>query len=331
MSASIGIVGDVSSYEQAEDLLRDADLAMYEAKAMGKSRSQTFAVRMRKRAFLRLDMEAELRRALTEDEIRVHYQPIVSLRTDHICGLEALARWQHPRRGLLRPRDFLAVAEESGLILRLGEQVLEAACEDMSRLHERYPRLGELGVSVNVSNKQFAQQGLVSTVGSALRRTGLPARALKLEITEKVLIENLRVANRVFNELSTMGVRFEIDDFGTGYSALTYLQNYPIQALKIDQSFIRAMRRSRKGLGLVRAIIAMAHELGMVTVAEGITARGELSDLKHLQCDYGQGVLLSRPLAVHGIAVLMERVQPRRRQAASRSRKPNRKPARKAS
>jgi diguanylate cyclase (GGDEF)-like protein len=306
MSASIGIVSDVSNYEQAEDLLRDADLAMYEAKSMGKSRFQAFAVRMRKRAFLRLDMETELRKGLGSGEIQVYYQPIISLKTDRVAGMEALVRWQHPTRGLLRPKDFLSVAEESGLILRMGEQVLAAACSEMNRLQEQHRGLGELGVSVNVSNKQFTQPGLITAVALALRRTGLQPRALKLEITEKVLIDNLRLANRVFNELNAMGVRIDIDDFGTGYSALTYLQNFPIHALKIDQGFIEGMRKSRKGLGLVRAIVAMAHELGMETVAEGITSKAQLNDLKALQCDYGQGLLVSRPLRDRAIEAYLE-------------------------
>jgi diguanylate cyclase (GGDEF)-like protein len=309
MSASIGIVSDLTGYESAEDLLRDADLAMYEAKSMGKSRFQTFAVRMRKRAFLRLDMEAELRKGLTQGEILVFYQPIVSLRTHRVSGMEALVRWRHPSRGLLRPRDFLSVAEESGLILRMGEQVLGAACEQMVRLQERHPRLDDLGVSVNLSNKQFTQTGLIAAVGQALHRTGLQPRSLKLEITERVLIDNLRLANRVFAELNGMGVRIDIDDFGTGYSALSYLQNFPIHALKIDHGFIESMRKSRKSLGLVRAIVVMAHELGMETVAEGITSRGQLTDLKALDCDYGQGLLLSRPLGSRGIESFLDRLE----------------------
>jgi diguanylate cyclase (GGDEF)-like protein len=321
MSASIGIVGDVAGYEQAEDLLRDADLAMYEAKSMGKSRSESFAVRMRKRAFLRLDLEAELRRALKGNEIQVYYQPILSLHTERVCGLEALVRWQHPLRGLLRPRDFLAVAEESGLILRMGEQVMGTACEEMNRLQERYPELAELGVSVNLSNKQFSRPGLVGTVEDALRRSGLPARSLKLEITERVLIENQRVANRVFSDLNSMGVRLDIDDFGTGYSALGYLQHFPIHGLKIDQSFVEGMRKSRKGLGLVRAIVAMAHELGMQTVAEGIANRAQMSDLVALQCDYGQGMLLARPMTARAIEQFMVKEEPvtRRKTKAAHS------------
>src|SRR5574340_323232 len=306
MTASIGIVADVASYEHAEDLLRDADLAMYEAKSMGESRFQTFAVRMRKRAFLRLDLEAELRRALVNHELEVHYQPILSLADGHISGLEALMRWRHPRKGLLHPSEFLAVAEESGLIVRLGEQVLIDACHEMRRLQERYRRLSDLGVSVNVSNKEFTLPGLTNAVGQALRRSALTPRALRLEITEKVLIGNLRLANRLFTELNGMGVRFDIDDFGTGYSALTYLQNFPIHALKIDQSFIDGMERSRKAMGLVKAIISMAHELGMQAVAEGVSSHGQLQDLKELQCDYVQGYLLSKPLKADALQRYMD-------------------------
>ena len=305
LSASIGIVTDVGTYEHAEDLLRDADLAMYEAKALGKSRFQAFAVRMRERAFLRLDLEGELRQALVGGEIQAWYQPIISLKTNRVAGLEALVRWQHPKRGLLRPRQFLAVAEESGLVLRMGEQVLDAACLQMRVLEQRYPELKELGVSVNLSNKEFRQPTLPTAVGIALRRSGLSPQALKLEITERVLIENLRLANRVLSDLSGMGVRFDIDDFGTGYSALTYLQNFPIHALKVDQSFVERMHRDRKALGLVRAIVSMAHELGMATVAEGITSRAELNELKELRCDYGQGWLISRALKPSAVEKLL--------------------------
>jgi diguanylate cyclase (GGDEF)-like protein len=329
LSASIGIVSDVSDYAHAEDLLRDADLAMYEAKSTGKSRFQSFAVRMRKRAFLRLEMEAELRKGLANNELLVHYQPIVSLATGRVAGLEALARWQHPKKGMLRPIDFLTVAEESGLILRMGEQVLAAACGEMGKLQDLHPDLSELGMSVNLSNKQFAQPGLAAAVSSALHKAGVQPRAFKLEITERVLIENLRLANRIFRELNGMGVRFEIDDFGTGYSALSYLQNFPIHALKIDRGFIDGIRQGRKALGLVRAIVTMAHELGMQTVAEGVCTPGQLRDLKSLQCDYAQGTLISRPLAPRGIEEFLERLEPGRRPVMSRKAASRRKVARK--
>ncbi len=306
MTASIGIVDDISSYGHAEDLLRDADLAMYEAKSMGKSRFQTFAVRMRKRAFLRLDMEAELRRALVSDELEVHYQPMISLSTNRTAGVEALVRWRHPQRGLLHSTEFLSIAEESGLIVRLGEHVLITACREMQILQERFPDLTELGVSVNVSNKEFTLPGLTNAVGQALRRSGLNPDSLRLEITEKVLIGNLRLANRLFSELNRMGVHFDIDDFGTGYSALTYLQNFPIHALKIDQSFIENMRGSSKALGLVKAIVSMAHALGMHAVAEGVSSGSQLQELKHLQCDYAQGYLLSKPLKVDALTRFLE-------------------------
>ena len=312
MSASIGIVANLTEYEHAEDLLRDADLAMYEAKSQGKSRFQSFAVGMRKRAVLRLDTEAELRQALVNNELEVHYQPILALRLNRIVGLEALVRWRHPTRGIIRPSEFLNVAEESGLILRLGSQVLGTACMDMQNVLQAYPALGELGVSVNVSNKEFTQPGLVSAVSAALRHSGLQPRCLRLEITEKVLIGNLRLANRLFDELKGMGIRFDIDDFGTGYSALAYLQDYPIHALKIDRSFTDGMRRSRKSVALARAIVTMAHELGMQAVAEGITSKRQLQDLRDLQCDYGQGSLLSRPLTISAIESLLARVAPRR-------------------
>jgi diguanylate cyclase (GGDEF)-like protein len=269
-SASIGIVTDVANYRHAEELLRDADLAMYEAKALGKARSESFDVELRNQALLRMEMEDELRKGLDSGEITVHYQPIVSLDTYRIAGVEALVRWKHPHRGLLPPKDFLAMAEETGLILPVGDQVLEEACRAMQALHQRYPGLQHISVDVNISNKQFTQPKLTEKVAQVLRLTGLEPQSLRLEVTERVLIGNMRMANRVFGELHEMGVQLDIDDFGTGYSALAYLHNFPIHALKIDRAFIEGMRKDRKGLGLVRAIVSMAHELGMETVAEGI-------------------------------------------------------------
>jgi EAL domain-containing protein (putative c-di-GMP-specific phosphodiesterase class I) len=306
MSASIGVVTDVAHYERAGDLLRDADLAMYEAKSRGKARFESFDVEMRNQAFLRLDIEGELRKGLEKDELHVHYQPVISLKTGRIVSFEALVRWMHPTRGLLLPRQFLAVAEETGLILPMGEHVLHTACSDMQGFHDDNPDARSIGVSVNISNKQFTQPGLKGVVEKAVAQSGLDPRRLRLEITERVLIGNLRTASRVFADLRGMGVRFDIDDFGTGYSALAYLQNFPIQALKIDRGFIENMQRDRKGLGLVRAIVSMAHELGMETVAEGVTNNRQLRRLKALGCDYAQGTLMSRPLRPRGVEQLLQ-------------------------
>jgi diguanylate cyclase (GGDEF)-like protein len=308
-SASIGIVTDVANYRHAEELLRDADLAMYEAKALGKARSESFDVELRNQALLRMEMEDELRKGLDSGEITVHYQPIVSLDTYRIAGVEALVRWKHPHRGLLPPKDFLAMAEETGLILPVGDQVLEEACRAMQALHQRYPGLQHISVDVNISNKQFTQPKLTEKVAQVLRLTGLEPQSLRLEVTERVLIGNMRMANRVFGELHEMGVQLDIDDFGTGYSALAYLHNFPIHALKIDRAFIEGMRKDRKGLGLVRAIVSMAHELGMETVAEGIETEEQLNELKALLCHYGQGLLLSPPLELEEVRQLFDRVQ----------------------
>ncbi|HET6846202.1 MAG TPA: EAL domain-containing protein, partial [Anaerolineales bacterium] len=200
--------------------------------------------------------------------------------------------------------------------------VMIEACRQMHQLQERYRGLSDLGVSVNVSNKEFTLPGLANAVNQALRRSALPARSLRLEITEKVLIGNLRLANRLFSELSSEGIRFDIDDFGTGYSALTYLQNFPIHALKIDQSFIDGMGRSRKALGLVKAIISMAHELGMRAVAEGVSTAGQYQDLKELQCDYVQGNLLSKPIKADALLHYLDQSPTHGRRAAAASAAP---------
>ena len=296
ITASIGVTTDLNKYDHADDLLRDVDLAMYQAKALGKSRCAMFRIEMRDQVFSRLSLEQGLRNGLKNNEFRLFYQPIQSLESDRIVGLEALLRWLHPTRGLLMPAEFLPVAEETDLILPIGEWVLNEACRQLKAWQQRYPHLEGLTVNVNLSNREFAQADLPDKVCQALAVTGLPGKCLKLEITERVLVDNYPTANRAITALNKLEVEVEIDDFGTGYSALAYLQQFPIDAIKIDKSFISEMQKNRKGLGLVRAIVSMARELGMDTIAEGIETSEQLSELKGLLCGYGQGFLLSVPL-----------------------------------
>ncbi len=295
-TASIGVATSLNKYEHPDDLLRDVDVAMYQAKALGKARCVVFGEEMRDQAFTRLALEEGLRNALRNGEFVLFYQPISSLESDRIVALEALLRWQHPTRGLLLPAQFLPVAEEADLILPLGDWVLNQACRQLKAWQTQYPRLGNLSVNINISNREFSQADLTDKVARALQASGLPGASLRLEITERVLVENYPTANNVIRSLNSMGVKVEIDDFGTGYSALAYLQQFPIDAIKIDKSFINDMRRNRKGLGLVRAIVSMARELGMETVAEGIETGEQLNELKGLLCGFGQGFLLSHPL-----------------------------------
>ncbi|MGZ6315985.1 MAG: putative bifunctional diguanylate cyclase/phosphodiesterase, partial [Anaerolineales bacterium] len=310
MTASIGIAADTIKYGRPEDMLRDADLAMYQAKALGKGRSELFRIELRDQAFSRMQMEDELRRALDSREFQLYYQPITSLETERVVGLEALLRWSHPTRGLLLPADFLTVAEESSLILPIGAWVLNEACQQLKRWQDQHAYLKNVTVNVNISDKEFSQPNLVETVAKALSSSGLKGTSLRVEITERVLVDNFATANLVIQSLQSMGVQVQMDDFGTGYSALAYLQRFPINAIKIDRTFISEMGNDPKGLGLVRAIVLMGIELGMETIAEGIETKQQSDVLKTLSCEFGQGYLLSLPLdaaAAEGVLVKLKK------------------------
>lgn len=296
ITVSIGVVRSLDGYIHPEEVLRDADIAMYQAKAQGKARFEVFDLKMRSYAFSRLEMEQELRVALENSEFQLYYQPIMLMKSNELVSFEALIRWVHPKRGLLPPGEFLPIAEESGLILPIEKWVLNEACAQLKHWHEKYPSLQNVSVNVNISNRQFAQPDFVDGVIKALQVNALKAESLKLEITENVLISNYAAANEIFTKLRDLGVQLEIDDFGSGYSALGYLQHFPISAIKIDKSFVDEIGKSSRGLELIRAIISMARELGMEAIAEGIETDEQLSQLQGLSCNLGQGFLLSRPL-----------------------------------
>ncbi len=296
ITTSIGIVPSVQGYDRPEDLLRDADLAMYHAKAQGKARSEIFSASLRTQAISRLELENDLRHALEHNEFLLYYQPIVDLFSNQIVGFEALLRWRHPQRGLLPPVEFLSIAEESGLILPIGSWVLREACSQIKKWQEEFSQLKNLTINVNIAGKQFAQPDFVEQIQGILEETGVRPESLKLEIIESVLIDNYSAANGKFNKLNEIGVQLEIDDFGTGYSSLGYLQHFPIHTIKIDRSFIKEMGDGNKSTELVRAMVSMAHDLGMDTTAEGVETEEQLNELKNLTCRFGQGYLLSRPV-----------------------------------
>jgi len=295
-TASIGIVMNLLQYERLEDILRDADIAMYSAKVSGKNRFKVFDVLMREEAEGILILESGLRNAIEKGEFRIHYQPILSLKTQQITGFEALLRWEHPERGMLYPRDFIKSAEESGLIVPIGQWVLYEACHQMKQWQTQFSMEMPLTISVNLSSRQFAQPDLAQHIEEVLQETGLPARSLLLEITEMTLIEDIETAITKIEHLQTLGIGVEIDDFGTGYSSLGYLRRLPVNNLKIDRSFITTLGVSKSGVPIIRAIIAMANSLDMKVIAEGIETDDQMNNLIKLECDYGQGYLFSTPI-----------------------------------
>jgi diguanylate cyclase (GGDEF)-like protein/PAS domain S-box-containing protein len=293
---SIGIALSSDNSEQASDILRDAETAMHTAKARGKARYEIFGRDMHGALMSRLKMETDLRRACERDELHVDYQPIVSLNNRTLIGFEALVRWHHPEFGLVPPKDFIPVAEETGQILMIGQTVLESACRQAREWLTTYPASPPLFVSVNLSVKQFNQPDLVENIQNVLERFELPAPCLKLEITESVFSDNIEAAVGLLMQLRDLGVQLSIDDFGTGYSSLSYLQRFPIDTLKIDRSFVTQMMESEENLAIVRTIVALAQNLGMDVVAEGVETEEQLMLLRKLDCEHGQGFLFSTPL-----------------------------------
>ncbi|HYH82742.1 MAG TPA: EAL domain-containing protein [Longimicrobium sp.] len=300
--AGVGIALSYTGYEHAEDALRDAAIAMYRSRDARQGQYEVFDRDMHGQVAARLRLETELRRALDRGELRVHYQPIVSLATGRIAGFEALARWQHPQRGLVLPDDFIPLAEETGLILPIGMWVLEEACRQLRRWQDAAPAGEPPTLAVNLCARQFLQPDLVERVEQALREAGVPPHTLKLEITESVLMQNTDAVGATLGRLKALGVQLHIDDFGTGYSSLGYLHRLPLDALKIDRSFVSP---DSTNLHLVRTIVALAHALGVAVVTEGIESAEVLSELRLLKCEFGQGYLFSHPLPSDAIDALI--------------------------
>ena len=295
INASIGIVINSIAYLRAEEVLRDADIAMYSAKAKGKGRYVIFDPAMREDILNRTELEHDLRKAIEQDQLRVHYQSIVSLKTQQVVGVEALVRWEHPRRGLVPPGDFIPLAEETDLIVSIDRWVMREACRQLSRWKETIPLARELTVSVNLSTKHVSKQDLVEFVESVLEETGLHPSDLKLEITERAILEKSELTDGVFDRLRENGIQLQIDDFGTGYSALSYLSNFPINALKIDRSFIRTMVEDDNNSKIVQAILMLSQRLNVGVIAEGVETQTLYDHLNELGCEYGQGYFISKP------------------------------------
>jgi diguanylate cyclase (GGDEF)-like protein/PAS domain S-box-containing protein len=290
-TASIGIAISGSRYEYPDQILKDADTAMYRAKGSGKACHAVFDTGMHAYALNQLKLEGDLRRAVENEEFRVYYQPIVSLRGGRVTGFEALIRWQHPTRGLIAPAEFIPAAEETGLIIPIGQWILRQACRQLYAWNDRFHITPALSVSVNLSSKQFLQPDLIDEIRKALKDSRLEPQQLRLEITESVIMEKPEATSATVLQLKTMGVQLYIDDFGTGYSSLSYLHKFAVDALKIDRSFSSRLHLSRKNLEIVRTIIALAQNLGMQAIAEGVESGEQLAQLRALKCPFGQGHL----------------------------------------
>jgi diguanylate cyclase (GGDEF)-like protein/PAS domain S-box-containing protein len=305
VTTSVGIAFGGQGEERPGDLLRNADLAMYQAKAKGKNRHAVFEPGMDERALERLELESDLRRALEREEFRLHYQPKVSLESGEIVAMEALIRWEHPTRGLVSPAQFVPVAEEIDLIVPIGRWVLKAACRQARRWHDRFRGRLPLKVCVNLSAKQFQHHALLEEVEAALRESGLDPAALDLEITESVVMEDALAALATLQELKDLGVNLTMDNFGTGYSSLSYLRRFPLDFLKVDRSMIQGLGESPKKEAILSAVATLAHTLDEQVIAEGVETEGQLVRLREIGCDFAQGYYFAKPLPIEAAGALL--------------------------
>jgi diguanylate cyclase (GGDEF)-like protein len=305
-SASIGVALSTSANEQPEYILRSADMAMYRAKNTGRSRFEMFDRAMHAEALTRLQLETDLRHAFERNEFFLNFQPIVSLDDGRITGVEALVRWRHHERGIVSPGAFVPVAEDTGLVVPLGRWVLRQACQQAHEWQKKFERETPLTVSVNLSVREFGQQDLVRSVADILEETGMPADRLHLEITESAIIGQQHPAISTIQELRALGVSIHLDDFGTGYSALSYLHRLPLDGVKVDRAFTSSIDTEERPLHVVRAIISLAHAIGLEVIAEGVATQHQLSLLRGMGCDRGQGFLFARPGSVAETEALLE-------------------------
>ena len=309
VSCSVGVALATDRNTLASEIMRDADLAMYAAKARGKNCIELYENSMHAAILDRVRLEGDLRRAVERNEIVPHYQPIFDLATGKITGFEALARWYHPERGIVGPDLFIEIAESTGLILPIGRAVLNMACRQTRLWQQEFPDKAGLTISVNLSSRQIEDAGIVHTVADALTDSGLAASHLTLEITESLVVKEAGSPRGRLREISRLGVGITVDDFGTGYSSLAYLQDLPLSGLKVDRSFVRRIGDPR-GTSLIHAILAMSKSLGLTVVAEGIETAEQLRALAKAGCQFGQGYLFARPLAAHDAREFLERPQP---------------------
>lgn len=295
ISASIGIALNQTASEEPDEIMRNADTAMYRAKDQGRGCFELFNKSMHARNAALSQLETGLRGALAHNEFSVHYQPIISLESWRISGFEALLRWEHPEHGYISPLKFIPVAEETGLIIQIGQWVLREACQQLRLWQEQFPSDPPLSISVNLSGKQFSQRDLIDCISQILSETGLDPSSLKIEITESAIIENIDAAAMMLKRIKALGIRVCLDDFGTGYSSLSYLHRFPIDTLKIDRSFVSRINLP-KNVEIVKTILTLAGNLGMDVVAEGVETREQVLQLTGLNCEYVQGYLLSKPI-----------------------------------
>jgi diguanylate cyclase (GGDEF)-like protein len=308
VTASIGIITSEMEYDDPEQLLRDADIAMYSAKSLGRARYEVFKLEMRNNFLEQLSLEYDLRHAIQNNELRLVYQPIISLEANVLVGFEALIRWEHPVNGYLSPGDFLSIAESTGLILTIDRWVLQNATYQFSEWLKEFPVNLELAVSVNLSARFLHHFNLVEEVKQILQKTGLEGRQLKLEITESGIMENSQYIMSILDGLRAMGVDIHLDDFGTGYSSLAYLHQFQVQALKIDRSFISPSNNGRHMPELVRTVLHLASDLKIKAIAEGVETKKQLDQLQKMGCEYGQGFLFSPPLDTNAAKSILKKI-----------------------
>jgi diguanylate cyclase (GGDEF)-like protein/PAS domain S-box-containing protein len=306
-SISIGIALGAESYERPEQVLRDADIAMYEAKGRGNASYEIFDIRLHANILDRMQLVADLRGAVDNKELTLYYQPIIDLKTQQFTGFEALVRWNHPKRGLIYPMEFIPLAEEHGLIYQIGVWILHEACRELKLLQARHPAQPPLNMSINISSRQFSQQDLVGILSDVLTQTGIDPRTVILEITESMIMENVGAAMETMKQLRNVGVQIHIDDFGTGHSSLSYLQLFPVSALKIDRSFISKLTSKGDNQEIISHIVSLAKSLNFEVIAEGVELEQQLTNIKNLHCGYGQGFLFARPMAFNAIDSWMQK------------------------
>lgn len=304
-SISIGIAFGRKDYIEAGEVLRDADIAMYHAKANGKG-IEVFDTSMHAHALKLLQMETDLRHAIERQEMCAYFQPIIDLETLQLVGFESLIRWKHPEKGLISPGEFIPVSEDTNLIIPITLWMLRHSCEQLIRWQQQTPLNKDLFLSVNLSGKHFAQPDLVPQVRKIIVETGINPACLKLELTESAVMESPEIVISMLKELKELGVQLSIDDFGTGYSSLSYLHRFPIDTLKVDRSFVSTMEDGSENGEIVRTVISLAKTLGMNVVAEGIETVHQLHQLRILKCEYGQGYLFSIPIPIDDAELLLQ-------------------------
>lgn len=305
--SSFGVVDNTKVYDLPEDIIRDADSAMYHAKEKGRAQYKVFDKKLHEKALHLLQRETDLRKAIPKKEFVTHYQPIVSLKTRSVVGFEALIRWNHPQLGLIYPDSFISIAEETGLIIPITRLMVEEACHDLKIWQERIKHVQKLTLNVNISSRHFLQPSLLTDLKDILNQINLPPDHLKLEITETALMEDVEDTVRLVHRMRDYGLEIVIDDFGTGYSSLSYLQRLPIDTLKVDRSFVSRIQNTPDGnRNIVEAIISLAHRLDMIVVAEGVETLEQYTILLDMNCQFGQGYLFSKPLAKSKVDELIE-------------------------